>query len=364
MRILFFIEGLGSGGKERRMIELIKGLSKLPYIEMELVSLKKNLHYKDVLKTRIKIHYILRKKIKKDPLIFFQFYQIARKFKPDIIHVWGNMTATYAIPTKLILKIPMINNQITNAPLKVLKPFFKHRFTFPFSDRIIANTIKGLKIYNAPEYKSTVIYNGFNFDRLDDLEDKEIIKKKYNIKTRFVVGMTGHFSIKKDYDTYLRAANEILKTNRDVTFLCIGGGDFERFKKNTEQKEIQNILFLGKQDKVENIMNICDIGVLVSDSNVHGEGISNALLEFMALSKPVIATNSGGTSELVESQINGFLISNKDHEGLINKISFLLNNKLIMKRFGDQSRRIVVEKFNIKSMVESFLKEYEIVLSI
>ena len=166
MKILLFIESLRSGGKERRLVELIKGLQKYPDIECELVLTKKEIHYSDIFNTGIKFHYIIRKNLKKDPRLFLLFYKIAKKFKPDIIHVWGNMVAIYAIPAKVLLGIPMINNQITVAPLKVSGGLFSHHITFPFSDRILANSYAGLKSYNAPKVKSSVIYNGFDFNRI------------------------------------------------------------------------------------------------------------------------------------------------------------------------------------------------------
>ena len=57
------------------------------------------------------------------------------------------------------------------------------------------------------------------------------------------------------------------------------------------------IIFLGKIANVENIINIFDIGILITNSKVHGEGVSNSIIEYMALGKPVIATRGGGTDQ-------------------------------------------------------------------
>ena len=165
MKIVFFIESLRSGGKERQLVELIKGLKHYPDIECELALTRTEIHYKDIFSTGIKIHYIVRKYIKKDPRLFILFYKICKKYRPDIIHVWGNMVAIYALMAKTLLEIPMINFQIQNATKKVNKEILSHKLTFPFSDIIIANSKAGLKAYNAPERNSRVIYNGFDFNR-------------------------------------------------------------------------------------------------------------------------------------------------------------------------------------------------------
>lgn len=359
MKILFFIESLHSGGKERRLVELIKGLSKYPDIEMELVLTREDIHYQDIFSTGMKIHYNVRKGLKKDPRIFFKFYNIAKKFKPDIIHVWGNMVAIYAIPTKFLLRIPMINNQITDAPLKVKGGLLSYKLTFLFSDRIIANAYAGLKSYKAPRKKSTVIYNGFDFGRIRNLTSKEKIREKFQLNTKFVVGMVASFSNHKDYATYIQAANLVLENRNNVTFICIGSGDDSKYKKMIDLKNHDNILFIGRQQNVESLMNICDLGVLTSNINKHGEGISNALLEFSSLGKPILATNNGGSPELIINDKNGFLLTPFDHKELANKILLLIDNDIKRSQMGNVAKNIVEIKFGINKMIEEFYTSYK-----
>lgn len=355
MKILFFIESLRSGGKERRLVELIKGLSSNLKIETAIVLTKDNIHYKEVLSTNIKIYYSIRKKgLKKDPTIFYKFYKIAKVFKPDIIHVWGNLVAIYAIPTKVLLRIPMINNQISGAPSEVRNSILNHRLSFPFSDLIIANSYAGLKAYQAPKKKSSVIYNGFDFGRINQLENKNRIREKFNIKTTFVVGMVASFSEKKDYSSYIKAANIILNENKSVTFLCIGSGDNSAYKEMVSQQHKENILFLGKQNNVENIMNICDIGVL----STYTEGISNALLEFAAMGKPVVTNFGGGNIELVKQGETGYLVQQRSPYELAESILVLINDEKKRKRFGANAKSKVTQQFPIDGMVLSFKNIY------
>ena len=358
MKILFFIECLHSGGKERRLVELIKGLSTNPDIEMELVLTKEEIHYKSIFLTNIKIHYTVRKIIKKDPSIFYKFYKIAKKFNPDIIHVWGNLVAVYAIPAKIILRIPIINNQIGDASLKVSRSILGHKLTFPFSDKIIANSYAGLKAYNAPVNKSMVIYNGFDFKRIYNLDDHSLVRKKFNISSKFVVGMVASFSDYKDYSTYIEAAKIVLNKNADVTFLCIGAGDASKYKMIVSGKNSERILFLGRQDNVESIMNICDIGILAT----YTEGISNALLEFSALGKPIITNYGGGNIELVSQGKTGFLINQSAPNELADKILFFINNEKERINFGLKGKKRIEKEFSIEKMIEEFSKTFDEVI--
>jgi glycosyltransferase involved in cell wall biosynthesis len=353
MKILFFIENLNSGGKERRLVELLKGLKRHPEIESELVITKKEIHYNEIKKLGIRIHVIERKYLRKDPRLFFLFYRICRKYKPDIIHVWGNMSAFYAIPAKVLLRIPMINSQITNAPDELDKGLISHRLNFKFSDRIIANSHAGLASYRVTA-KGMVIHNGFDMKRLKNLAPFTDIKQKFGIQTKYVVGMVATFYWAKDYPTYISAALEILNDRDDVTFLCIGAGDDSEYRKMVPSSLHDKVKFLGKQQNVESIMNICDIGVLATFT----EGIPNTIMEFMALEKPVIVTDGGGTSELVIHQESGYLIASRDIEGLVSHIKHLLSDDERRFAIGKAGRDRIQKEFSIESMLESFYQAY------
>lgn len=356
MRILFFTENLRAGGKERRIVELLKYLKASGGFEIELVITKNIIHYEEIHSMGIPIHLIERKWIKKDPRLFFMFYRIAKRFKPDIIHVWGHMVAVYAVPTKILLRVPMINNEIADATLN--QKLLGSKIVFKYSDRVIANTHAGLKAYHAPMHKSTVIYNGFTFNRVKQLPDESVIRERFGITTPYVVAMVASFLDYKDYDTYIAAALMILKNRQDVCFLCIGDGDDSRYKARVPSQFTNHILFLGRQSQVESIMNICTMGVLTTNIKFHGEGISNALMEFMALRKPVITTNFGGSLELVEDNVNGFLVDAFNPEQVAEKVDFLLKNESEKARLGENAHALVKRKFSMESMFESFKQEY------
>ncbi len=353
MKILFFIENLGPGGKERRLTELIYDLVKNHGYECTIVLTKLEIHYDKLRNINIQ-PIIIEKTHKKDLSIFYKFYKIAKQLKPDIIHVWGNLAATYAIPAKLFLKIPLINNQITDAPC-FSKINFNYKVNFFFSDKIIANSEAGLKSYNVKKTEGLVIYNGFDFNRIKNITDRETLKNRLNIHSKFVIGMVATFSLSKDYQTYIDAALKILEYNQDISFLCIGSGDNQMYKNQIPKKFEDKIKFTGAIKDVESLINICDIGVLTS----FGEGISNAILEFMALSKPVIATNLGATSELIEDDISGFLINESAVQELENYLLLLINDDKRRQQMGERGFEIVNQKFGMKRMTDEFLSVYE-----
>jgi glycosyltransferase involved in cell wall biosynthesis len=266
------------------------------------------------------------------------------------------MVAVYAVPTTWWLNVPLINNEITDAtPNQFL---IGKRIVFNASDKIIANSKAGLDAYKAPHEKSGVIYNGFNFNRLATIEDVQLARERLGIKTTFVVAMVASFLNYKDWTTYIKSALHVVSKVKDVTFLCIGDGDDRAYRNMVTEKGGDRILFLGKQSRVESIMNICTLGVLTTNTNFHGEGISNALMEFMALGKPVIATNFGGSVELIEPGISGYLIDAFSDTQLSEKILFLLQHEHERMLMGEQALKRIKEKFSIEGMVRYFYEEY------
>lgn len=353
MKILFFIDSLRVGGKERRMVELLNSLSAYSDIDIRIVVMSKENHFKFLLNPNIKIIYLIRKK-KYDSSIFYNFYKICKKYRPDIIHTWDRMTTIYAIPTTKSLNIKLLNGLITNAfqYKKFSRDFIFNKFTFYFSDFILSNSLAGLAAHGAPRSKSTYIHNGFNFSRIVDLQKLEILKKRLNINTKFIVGMVATFSNKKDYNTYLTVAQSILDERQDVTFLSLGNGTDSKEAVSLISNHINYFRFLGKISDVESYVNIMDICVLCSFT----EGISNSILEYMALGKPVVATSGGGTQEIIMNGESGFLIKPQDSQALYEKINFLLENPQIGKLMGESGKNRIKNHFSINSMTESYIE--------
>lgn len=361
MKILFFIESLRAGGKERRLVELLKCLSKYENIWMELVLLRRDIHYTEIFSLNIKIHYIEGKYRKKDPSLFCKVYRIARNFKPDIIHVWSSILAVYAIPTGKLLNVKFINGSITYAlPVeKFSKLWLISKIAFPPSDTIVANSKAGLRVHHLKQsQKHLVIYNGYDFRR-NDMQVTDL-KKELEIPDETVlVGMIGSFSDAKDYKTYIEVVEKIVEKNSNVHFLCVGNGvNRKNIEALVRERQINNVHFLGIRSDIENICKNLDIGVLLNNTNGHAEGISNAIMEYMAAGLPVIATNAGGTPELVCDEESGFLVPAFSPDMVAEKILFLLENRGERVSMGKMGMERIRSEFSLEKMVSSYLSLY------
>ena len=360
IRILMVIDQLRSGGRERRLVQLLKGLRNHE-IPVELVVLSDEIHYKEVNQLGYRIH-LLHRKMKKDPSIVFALFKISKRFNPTIIQSWESMVSVYCFPISLFLGIKFINAMISNAP-ETLKPFsrlwVRSKLTFNFSHAIVANSKAGLASYSPPPARSFLIPNGFDFTRINSLADPIEIRRKFGVVTPFVIGMVASFTEKKDYTTFILAAQEILQKRNDITFMCIGDGPLiNQFKSLVTKEHLDRIIFLGKQQNVENIMNIFDIGVLATFT----EGISNVVMEYMALGKANVTTDGGGTSELVINNKTGLLVKTSSTQDLVEKILQLLEDSNLRKSMGFQAKQRIQTDFSINSMIAKFLNLYQTIL--
>lgn len=360
LRILYIIDTLGAGGKERQLLELIKGIIMFTDIDMQLVILSKVVHYPALDELDIKKHYLTRSG-KYDLSPIRELYKICQDFRPNILHSCESLCSMYLIPIAKTLKIKLISSVIRNAPDKINnKSRIRNLLIFPFSNKIIANSYAGLKAYNAPKHKSLCIYNAFDQSRLSSLSDPAVIKKKFHIQADHVVGMVGRFAPRKDYETFIGSAMDVLESRNDVEFVAVGAGEnLNHCKQLVKDKYRLKFKFLGDQEDVESIVNIFTIGVLTTNQRVHGEGISNSIVEYMALGKPVVATRGGGTVEILEDNVTGFLVDPYDVKSVTEKINLILDSSSIYEKVGTAGRDFVLRELTLEGLVRRHLDCYQ-----
>jgi len=169
------------------------------------------------------------------------------------VHGLDSMASVYMIPIIKFWRIPYIYGMIRFAPDK-LKTFrrlwWRSKITFPFSNVILSNSAAGLKSFSVKNGRGKYIHNGFDMSRISNLEPLEQIKVKFNITSKYNVGMVARFHPRKDFYTFIESAKIILKDRRDTPFLMIGDGEtLEDCRNLVSPDEAKWIRFLGRQKK-------------------------------------------------------------------------------------------------------------------
>lgn len=160
---------------------------------------------------------------------------------------------------------------------------------------------------------------------------------------------------------YLIRAFQIIRENfPNVRLLIVGKGE-QLGKLNALVINLGlagDVSFLSEYISNENMPSIyksCDIFVLPSLIEPGG----TAAIEALSCGLPIITTSVGGLSDVVEDNLNGFLVPPRDHVSIAKKTFFLLENEDLRRKFGEASRRLALQKFDYKKVAQRTLKVYE-----
>jgi glycosyltransferase involved in cell wall biosynthesis len=358
LRVLFVIDELGAGGKQRRFLEFLSFLRNQRIdFSVIILSSKNDVHYRNIFELCDNLIFIDRLKIsyyKSLKIILDQ----AESFKPNILHVWDFMSFYYTFHLKIFTKLKLVSNLIADA-----KPMFKnnfHKILFKLSvfgsKVVISNTKVGLKNYGCEGHKFRVVNNGVNLSRFDKKYNESEIKSQYKIKANHIVVMVANFTNRKDYNSFIDTAKDVNSLIDSTLFVGIGDGPlFKNATKRVKDENIKNILFTGVIHDVEKILSICDLGVLFTN-RFSGEGISNSIIEYMAMGLPVVTNDVfGGSREIIKSGHNGYILENNFSE-IISKV--LMNHDL-SKRLGDNAKKEILNNFTIAKMGKKYLDIYK-----
>ena len=206
-----------------------------------------------------------------------------------------------------------------------------------------------------------VIYNGIDPDKFEGGNRKEA-RKAIDAQTKdLIVMQVARFHPVKDHATSIKAFVHVVDEIPKAKLVLVGdGNEREAMEELAENLGVGNsVKFMGVRDDVNKLLDAADVFVLSSLS----EGVSVTLLEAMAASKPIVATNVGGNAEVVEHGRNGLLSERSHADELAHNIKMLLRDKQMRKRMGEAGRNRLLKMFTQKKMHQSYERVYEEMLS-
>lgn len=190
-----------------------------------------------------------------------------------------------------------------------------------------------------------VIYNGVDlelFDRVRRNRGSEGTTTEG--ETGPVVGIVANLNRQvKRVDVFIRAVASVAERCPRARFQIVGDGSLRPGLEALamEVGVAERLVFLGSRTDVARILADFSVGVICSDS----EGFSNSIIEYFAMGIPVVATDVGGNRELVDVDIDGFLVAKGDHQALAGKIAQLLKNDDRRIEMGTNGRRKVQQQY-------------------
>ena len=300
-------------------------------------------------------------------IIFF------RKNKFDIVHthsakagVLGRIAAKIAgRKTKVIHTIHGPSFYEFQPAVQKFLYITAEKFASLFTDRFICvgevmkQRYLDAKIGKESQY--TVIYSGFDIQPyLEAGKDRDNKRREMGIKEEEkVIGMVGRLFYLKGQEYLIRAFSEIVEEYSSVKLLLVGDGILHKQLKEyaSEQGILSKVIFTGLVPPAEVPRYIAVMDILAHTSL--REGLPKAVAQGFAGGKPVVAFDVDGAKELVINDKTGYLIPPKKTGLLKEKLLFLLKNREISYKMGDEGQRRVKEIFPVEKMVAKIEQVYK-----
>ncbi len=362
INILYIIPTLDAGGAERQLSYIIKGLKREKFRVFLFILNDSKLFLKKEIPGDINVFF--NKNHKNMLQIFKKVTKIIKDNNILLIHSFLPLANFYGAMVKLIYfrKIKLITSQ-RGLHRKIFNRWtifnlFAHRISDVITVNSYAVKVNCIKFLKVKPGKIRVIYNGFNdIYKEQNGFDKLSFKKELGLKESFpIILSVGRFDKLKGHQTLLKIAEKVLE-KREVYFFFIGEG---LLKRNLQEYVISKgldkyIKFLGERNDISKFYSISDIFVL----HTYSEGFSNVISEAMLFSKPVITTNISANQEIIDNNVNGFLVEKDEIDEFVLKIFSLLENDDKRKQIGKLAREKIIQNFSIEKMIKSYETLYK-----
>lgn len=174
--------------------------------------------------------------------------------------------------------------------------------------------------------------------------ERAVLETLFTSKPDVIVAAVGRLSPEKGFDQLIEAARIIVRAADRIGIVLIGDGPERRkLEARVRASDLEsNVVFTGFRKDVDDLLPSADI--LVQSS--YTEGLPNVVLEACAAGIPVVATDVGGTSEIIEDEVNGFLVPPADPAALAGRVINLARSPLLRQEMGQRGRSIVRTRFS------------------
>ena len=216
---------------------------------------------------------------------------------------------------------------------------------------------------NISHFESTIVYNGIDIEKFNPGNvERRSLRKELNIPSdSLVISFIGRMTLQKNPLVLIKAFKKVIAKCSRAILLMVGDGDMKKAAKDLS-KNIgleKSVVFANFRTDVADILFSSDVYCLPS----LWEGFPIGLLEAMAMSKPVIATQVDGSREIIQHNKNGILIEPKNEEMLVDAMLELIGNRNLRIELGKAARQTITERFDVCEMTKKIENLYVNVLS-
>jgi len=305
---------------------------------------------------------------------FIKLCHIIKKERIDLVHSHKINVFVGDIAAKF-LRVPVIHT-IHEIRTGAIWPYriFSWIIRFTCQNVIILCDASGFLLSKKWRSLSSVlkIKNGVDLKRFNPTHcNGALIRSELGVATEeIVITALSRIQNTKGLEYLIKAAAEIILNFPDTKFLIVGDiidsdKRFLKYKKylHTKVKQLNlenHVIFTGIRNDVVNVLSATDIFVLPSIFDI----LPTAIIEAMAMAKPVVATNVGGVPEIVTNNETGYLVPPRDSQALASRIAKLIKNKDLRIEMGLCGRKKVLSLFSLERYVNDTINVYKRVLDL
>jgi glycosyltransferase involved in cell wall biosynthesis len=293
----------------------------------------------------------------------FELRQFLREQRIQIVQTFFESSDLWAgLVTKAMSDAKLIWSRRDMGILRDRKHHVAYRLMSGFPDKVFAVSEQVrrhcIEVDRIEPPRVQTIYNGL------DLADWDTVSRPAQHPGRPVITTVGNIRRVKGHDIFIRAAASVVKQFPHASFRIAGEvlepAYFQELETLVRDLDLSDRLhFAGGVTGLREYLSAADIFVLPSRS----EGFSNAIVEAMAASLPVVATNVGGNAEAVQDGVSGFVVPSEDTAALATAIVRLLSDPVKARAMGAAGKKLAAEKFTTDAMMRQITQIYARVLS-
>lgn len=359
--ILHLIETSGPGGAEKMLINLVESLVLGDY--KSIIGLMKDGWLSRVLSDLGYEILILPHTRSIDFKFARNLISVIKRKKIDVLHAHEFAMNAYGSMASAITGVPIVTTvHGKNYFGERLRRRLAYRFVSRHSKMVaVSNDIADylMKTIGICAKNIVTIHNGVRLDgfRKDGSARNRIRETLGLSDDQPLLGTVGNLYPVKGHIYLIKATAIVKKTVPDVKTVIAGRGELlDRLKVEVSRIGLENnIEFLGFREDIPQLMQAMDIFILPSLS----EGTPLSILEAMASQIPVVATDVGGLSEIVENGKTGFLVPSEDPESLAEKILLVLENRELAGKMALEARKKVEKEYDLNIMVKKYVDLYD-----
>jgi PEP-CTERM/exosortase A-associated glycosyltransferase len=307
--------------------------------------------------------------------------QIARKYKPDVIHAHSPFTcglvgvlAKYVTGIPTIYEMRGIWEDSHTSRYGMAETSFRYRAVRSLETLALKNANVCFPISNAlkdeiigrgvsPD-KIVIVPNGVDTRRFAPGPASDELVDLLNLKDKLVFGYIGTFFAYEGLDLLVNAFESLAGKFRSLTLMLVGDGELMPKLKNMASKSAygDRIIFTGriKNDLITDYYRLFDLLVLPRKDAREANLVTPLKpLEIMAMGKPLVASDVGGHKEIVIDGANGLLFPHENVQDLVEKCEIFISDAEFRAKLGQQSRIWVQENRDWRVLINNYVSVYE-----